>query len=178
MIYFFCKENQHIQHTQTFFKVWEKHGLKQEPTIVLVETKQLIPDKNLFGHKIGHGDTNVIIQLLKRKRRIMSGGPANMNTHTNLTTNNNITGKGLVSNSDDEIGTPQITSPGGEGCESGDELNSDDHGHAHTQDMNDGFQLKIDNMGEYDANIYNEINIGKSRKVTNAMREGWNEKTA
>ena len=55
--------------TQTFFSIWENHGLKAEPTIGLIETKQIIPDKNLFGQSnFAVNGFNVIIQLSKKTR--------------------------------------------------------------------------------------------------------------
>ena len=50
---------------QIFFNVWTKYGLKDKPKIVLIETKQLIPDKNLFGQSNAF---NVVIQLANMHR--------------------------------------------------------------------------------------------------------------
>ena len=49
-----------------FFKVWKRCGLKRLPKIVLTETKQIIPDKNLFGQSnFASNAANVVIQLMK-----------------------------------------------------------------------------------------------------------------
>ena len=45
-------------------KVWQNHGLQQAPKIQLTETKQIVPDKNLFGQSnFAENAFNVIIQL-------------------------------------------------------------------------------------------------------------------
>ena len=49
---------------QAFFRVWSEYGLLQTPTIVLLETKHIVPDKNLFGNSNFASDAfNVVIQL-------------------------------------------------------------------------------------------------------------------
>ena len=48
-----------------FFQVWKDYGLKDKPKSVLIETKQLIPDKNLFGQSNAF---NVVIQLATMQR--------------------------------------------------------------------------------------------------------------
>lgn len=41
----------HLTKQVFFFNVWKKHGLQHQPKIVLLETNQIIPDRNLFGHR-------------------------------------------------------------------------------------------------------------------------------
>ena len=48
-----------------FFHVWKDYGLKDKPKSVLIETKELLPDKNLFGQSNAF---NVVIQLAKMQR--------------------------------------------------------------------------------------------------------------
>ena len=59
--------------TQTFFQVWNRYGLKQPVKIILVETKQIIPDKNLFGQSnLAANAFNVVIQLATAPARVRS----------------------------------------------------------------------------------------------------------
>ena len=51
--------------------MWNRYGLKQPVKINLVETKQIIPDKNLFGQSnLAANAFNVIIQLATAPARV------------------------------------------------------------------------------------------------------------
>ena len=56
------KEINSGQLAKVFFNVWKRGGLKRTPKIKLIETKQIRPDKNLFGQS---NPFNVVIQLTR-----------------------------------------------------------------------------------------------------------------
>ena len=67
-----------IQLQQKFFGVWERHGLNQLPKISLIDTKRIIPDKNIFG-----ASYNVIVQLTTIPDRILKSISPSSISHTN-----------------------------------------------------------------------------------------------
>ena len=108
-----------IHHTnQRFFRVWRQYGLKRAATIKLIETKQVSPDKHLFGHSHFASNinaSNVVIQLGKipgrlsrSNRRDRLSKQANkinkikMNGESGMHTTNNNRLEMVITNDDDD----------------------------------------------------------------------------
>ena len=108
-----------------FFRVWKQYGLRRAVTIELIETKQISPDKHLFGHShfvSNINSSNVVIQLGKIPSRLshsnrrdclskqankISAIKMNDDSRMHMTNNNKI--MKIVNSNDDECETPIAT---------------------------------------------------------------------
>ena len=98
-----CCKNINI-YTQTFFKVWKRYGLKKAPKVILIETKQIIPDKNLFGES--NLAANVVIQLSTVPARIRALSRRRQNSR--LKNQSNQLSNVIKDHLDNVIATPSV----------------------------------------------------------------------
>ena len=84
-----------------FFTVWQREGLNQEPKIVLNDTKQIIPDKNLFGQSNFVSHTADSTSQLKKVGRYGRKHEDMMKNH--LDSNNRKSNADSKSNMDNDI---------------------------------------------------------------------------
>ena len=163
--------------------MWKKYGLKEVPKIVLLETNQIIPDKNLFGQSNFVTNTfDVLIQLgTIPKRRDRKSQLSRQAAKDGEMTKNGLNDDAIISvamNSFDSI--PHVTNNNANG-----ELE-------HVTSVSDVFEMNGINVNENDENDdkganLNELqtNIGirsgsasidnGTRRGTNVMQEGYND---
>ena len=88
-------------YSQIFFIVWKRYGLKRKPKILLRETKQVLPDKNLFGQQnLDNNPFNVIIRLSSIPNRIRRLSHNNRNRNHNRNHN--------INHCSDDRGLPHV----------------------------------------------------------------------
>ena len=155
---------------QMFLKVWKNHGLQHAPKIQLIETKQIIPDKNLFGQsRFAENAFNVIIQLG------MKAAPGQNHLKKESNENENKMEKNLdnVGNQEkmDTMGKSGEMNNGNEDGYSDDSASKDRvtsgsnvaAGESVATSADDKLELAI----EYDVS-----GLNRERKNTNSMEEG------
>ena len=166
-----------------FFKVWQNNGLQQAPRIELIETKQIIPDKSLFGKSnFAENAFSVIIQLG------MGGAPdpSHLNKQSNQTQNNkqekiDINMAAIIragsGDPNDVVNPVNTRGKSGERYKNTEGSYSDDSvnhatsggnviaGESVGKAVEDPLELALEN---------DEFNLNRERNNTNAMDEGHN----
>ena len=150
--------HKHIQ--QIFFNVWKKHRLQNVPKIVLLESNQIIPDKNLFGqNNFVSNSFDVLIQLgnIPKQR---GRATTNEKMTKNESDNNEIT----VDNSVDSIPCETYGNRDGE-VEHVASMSD-------VLDMNDENNPNGANLNELQTDIGVRSSSDVTRRETNVMKEG------
>ena len=176
------------QHTQIFFNVWKRYGLRRKPKILLRETKQVLADKNLFGQQnFVNTPFNVIIKLSSIPNRIRRLSRSNRNRKRNCSVNNHCNdvndlsrvqaqSNNLRSNSQ----TPMNIIRQETGCDDDGEMDSIDDESGNGNDVRvspmstmDYDQARDRNSSHLTMQMIGGTNIAtKKRRETNVMSEG------
>ena len=140
---------------QIFFNVWKKYRLKKVPKIVLLESNQIIPDKNLFGqNNFVSNSFDVLIQLGNIPKQ-----------QSRATRDEKMIQKGHESDNDSVDSMP---------CET---YGNRDGEVEHVASMSDVYEMNNNgpNLNQLQANIdvrSNSASIDVGRRETNASEEG------
>ena len=158
-----------------FFKVWENHGLEQVPRIELIETKQIIPDKHLFGDSnFAENAFNVVIQLGTKA----SPGRNHFTKQRNQTESNTQENLDVMSTTDTpRHGSHDVVNPNntidksGEKGKNTEDSYSDDSVNHVTSGGNVAAGESVAEAVEDHAHV---SGVNRKRKNTNTMEEGHN----
>ena len=162
--------------------MWAKHGLHNEPKIVLLETNQIIPDKNYFTRRLSRFRTNTsdtrMIELGTSTKQVTTGGlvtdgitsadESNYLTNQPGATSHNIAGElehGDVNGDGYKKGAVTLMS--------GNDNNFPTNAPRMGYQNEDGKFERVTSISE--MNMYNSIidSMEANRKQTNIMQEGY-----